>query len=134
MTALAAQIEKGRKGYYKALEAANKSNEIELWMLYFARVILDAQKTTQCHIQFLIDKAKLYDRLRGQLNERQEKVIARIFREGLQGFEGGLSADNYVSISQTSTATTTRDLRQLVELGVLTKTGKLKGTRYWLKL
>lgn len=134
LTALATQIEKGRKHYYDALEAANKSNEITEWLLYFAQVILDAQKTTGTHIQFLIDKAKLYDRLRGKLNERQEKVIERMFREGPDGFEGGLSADNYLSITQTSTATATRDLRELVELGALTKTGKLKGTRYWLNL
>jgi len=132
LTALATQIEKGRSAYYDALEAANKQNEITDWLLYFGRVILDAQKTTETHIQFLIDKAKLYDRLRGKLNERQEKVIARMFREGPDGFKGGLSSDNYVSITQTSTATATRDLRGLVELGALTKTGKLKGTRYWL--
>lgn len=134
LTALATQIEKGRSAYYEALEAANKHNHITDWLLYFGRVILDAQKTTEQHIQFLIEKAKLYERLRGQLNERQEKVIARIFREGLDGFEGGLSSENYVSITQTSTATATRDLRGLVQLGALIKTGKLKGTRYWLNL
>ncbi len=44
------------------------------------------------------------------------------------------SWNGYVSISQTSTATATRDLRGLVQLGALIKTGKLKGTRYWLNL
>ena len=134
LTALATQIEKGRNAYYDALEAANKRNEITVWLLYFGQVILDAQKTTETHIQFLINKAKLYERLRGKLNERQEKVIARMFREGPDGFKGGLSSENYVSITQTSTATATRDLRELVELSALTKTGKLKSTRYWLNL
>ncbi len=134
LTALATRIEERRGEYYDTLEAANKHNEITDWLLYFGRVILEAQKTTQRHIHFLIEKTKLYDRLRGQLNERQEKVVARMFREGPAGFEGGLSADNYLSITQTSSATATRDLRELVELGALVKTGKLKGTRYWLKL
>ena len=134
LTALANQIEKGRNAYYNALEAANKQNEITEWLLYFGEVILEAQKTTETHIQFLINKAKLYDRLRKKLNERQEKVIARMFREGPGGFKGGLSSENYVSITQTSTATATRDLRELVELGALIKTGKLKSTRYWLNL
>ena len=132
LTALATQVEKGRSVYYDALETANKRNEITEWLLYFGQVILDAQKTTETHIQFLIDKAKFYDRLRGKLNERQEKVIDRMFREGPEGFTGGLSSENYVSITQTSTATATRDLRELVELGALTKSGKLKSTRYWL--
>ncbi len=39
---------------------------------------------------FYVAKAKLYERLRGKLNERQEKVIARMFREGIDGFKGGL--------------------------------------------
>ena len=134
LTALVTQIEKGRHTYYDALEAANKQNKITDWLLYFGRVILDAQKITETHIQFLIDKAKLYDRLRGKLNERQEKAVARMFREGPDGFKGGLSSDNYVAITQTSTATATRDLRELVERGALTRTGKLKGTRYWLNL
>ena len=134
LTALATQIEKGRNAYYDALESANKQNEITDWLLYFGQVILDAQRTTETHIQFLINKAKLYDRLRGKFNERQEKVIGRIFREGPEGFKGGLSSENYVSITRTSTATATRDLRELVELGALIKTGKLKGTRYLLSL
>ncbi len=134
LTALSTQIEKGRKAYYAALEAANKHNQITTWLLYFGGVILEAQKATQTHIQFLIHKAKLFDRLRGHLNLRQEKVIARMFREGPDGFKGGLSSENYVSITQTSTATATRDLRDLIKLGALYKTGKLKSTRYWLNL
>lgn len=134
LMALATQIDKERNAYYDALEAANTQNEITEWLLYFGRVILDAQKTAEAHIQFLIDKAKLYDRLRGKLNDRQEKVIARMFREGPDGFRGGLSAGNYVSITQTSTATATRDLRELVTLGAFTKTGSHKSTRYWLHL
>ena len=134
LLALSSQIEKGRKAYYHVLEAANKGNEITTWLLYFAQLILDAQKTTETHVQFLIKKAKLYDRLRGQLNERQEQVLSRMFREGPQGFEGGLSAKNYVTITEASTATATRDLRVLVVLGALTKTGELKATRYWLNI
>jgi Fic family protein len=68
------------------------------------------------------------------MNERQEKVIARMFREGIDGFQGGLSAENYIAISQTSRATATRDLQDLVEKGALTKTGELRHTRYDLKL
>jgi Fic family protein len=68
------------------------------------------------------------------MNERQEKVIARMFREGIDGFRGGLSAENYIAISQTSRATATRDLQDLVEKGALTKTGELRHTRYYLKL
>lgn len=134
LTALAYQIEKQRNTYYNALEAANKKNEVTEWLIYFAKVILDAQKTTEARIQFLINKTRLYDRLSGKLNGRQEKVLERMFREGPEGFTGGLSAENYIAIAKTSRATATRDLADLVDLGALTKTGRLKSTRYWLKL
>jgi Fic family protein len=61
-------------------------------------------------------------------------VIARVFRGGIDGFKGGLSAENYINISKTSRATATRDLHDLVESGALTRTGELRHTRYFLNL
>ena len=57
-----------------------------------------------------------------------------MFKEGIDAFKGGLSADNYISISKASRATATRDLQDLVEKGALTKTGELRHTRYFLHL
>lgn len=61
-------------------------------------------------------------------------MITRMFREGLEGFKGGLSAANYITIANTSRATATRDLQELVELGALQQTGNLKSTRYHLRI
>ena len=134
MIALSHTICRNRTAYYKALEANNKHLEITEWLVYFAQTVLGAQRYTQRFIDFLIEKTKLYDHLRGQLNPRQEKVLARMFREGLEGFKGGLSAENYLKITNTSRATATRDLQDLVEKGVFRKTGELKHTRYWLSM
>lgn len=134
LIALSQTIQSKRKAYYDALERNNKSNTITPWLVYFAQTILQAQAFTQNSIDFLVKKTKFYDRVRGQLNERQEKVIVRIFREGPSGFKGGLSAENYISITGTSRATATRDLQNLVYNGFLIRTGELKSTRYVLKL
>jgi Fic family protein len=134
LIALSYVIEKNKKSYYSALEEANKSNEITPWLIYFEKTILEAQRSTGQHIEFLIKKTKLYDRLRGELNERQERVLARVFREGPDGFKGGLSAENYLKITGTSRATATRDLQDLVEKGAFVKTGEKKSTRYTLNL
>jgi Fic family protein len=134
LLALSQTIQGKRAAYYDALEQNNKNQQITPWLLTFSETILQAQASTQSWLNFLIKKTKLYDRIRGQINERQEKVIARVFREGPQGFKGGLSAENYISITGTSRATATRDLQYLVELGVLIRTGELKRTRYALKL
>jgi Fic family protein len=57
-----------------------------------------------------------------------------MFREGIDGFKGGLSAENYLRITGTSRATATRDLQDLVALGAFTRTGELRHTRYALNL
>jgi Fic family protein len=134
LIALAYTIERKRKDYYASLERNNKENEITSWLKYFASTILEAQDNTIKRVDFYVAKAKFYEKHRGTFNERQEKVIVRIFREGIDGFQGGLSAENYISITGTSRATATRDLQNLIEKGALTKTGELRHTRYHLNL
>lgn len=134
LIALSQTICRNRKAYYQALEDNNKDLDITDWLIYFTQTVLEAQQYTQRLIDFLIAKTRLYDRLRGKLNERQDKALARLFREGLDGFKGGLSAENYLKITNTSRATATRDLQDLVEKGALRKTGELKHTRYWLSI
>lgn len=131
---MAFTIERKRNDYYATLERNNKENEITDWLKYFADTVLEAQNNTIKRVDFYVAKAKFYERLRGKLNERQDKVVARLFREGIDGFEGGLSAENYIAITRASRATATRDLQDLVAKGALTKTGELRHTRYQLRL
>jgi Fic family protein len=57
-----------------------------------------------------------------------------MFREGIDGFKGGLSAENYITITGTSRATATRDLQDLVEKRALARVGEFRHTRYFLNL
>jgi len=134
LTALAATILARRKSYYETLEAANKENEITRWLMWFAGVAIEAQRRTIALVEFLIDKTKLLDRLKGQLNTRQEKALLRMFREGPEGFKGGLSARKYSTITEASPATTTRDLADLVEKGALVREGERRYARYRLSV
>lgn len=134
LTALAATILVRRKAYYAALEAANKDTAITEWLAWFAGICLEAQQRTIAHVEFLLDKTRMLDTLRGKLNGRQEAALLRMFREGLGGFTGGLSAGNYTTITNASPATATRDLAELVELGALDRTGERKHTRYHLAI
>ena len=61
-------------------------------------------------------------------------TLVRMFREGPKGFEGGMSAGNYSTITGSSPATTTRDLADLVDKGALTRTGERKHARYALRI
>jgi Fic family protein len=134
LTALAATILARRKNYYDALEAANKGNEITHWLMWFAGVAIEAQRRTIALVEFLIDKTKLLDRLKGQLNARQEKALLRMFHEGPEGFRGGLSAGKYSTVTGASPATTTRDLADLVAKGALVREGERRYARYHLSV
>ena len=134
LIALAQTIEPHRQAYYAALAKANHGTEITDWLLYFSQTVLEALDNTVNRIEFLIAKAKFYEQFRGAFNERQGKVIARLFQKSPDGFAGGLSAKKYIRITGTSHATATRDLSDLVEKQAVRKTGQLKGTRYTLNL
>jgi len=134
LIALAYSIERERKAYYDQLERHQKTLDVTPWLEWFAATVLTGQQVTLGRVGFFIAKARFYDRHREQLNDRQAKAIERMFREGPDGFEGGLSAENYISITGTSRATATRDLQYLVEIGALRRTGELRYTRYWLNL
>ncbi len=131
---LATAILAHQKSYYAALERANRSNDITQWLVWFAEAALEAQRRSIAQVEFIIAKTKLLDRLRSQINERQQKALLRMFREGPEGFKGGLSAGNYSTITGASPATTTRDLADLTEKGALIRTGERKHARYLLNL
>lgn len=134
LIALATIIERDKKAYYGALERANKKNEITQWLVYFADMTLEALRYTQTYIKFLIEKTKLFESLRGKINSRQKKCLLRMFKEGPDGFTGGLSAKNYISITKATRPTATRDLADLVAKGALLKTGERRSTRYILNI
>ena len=134
LIALAYSIERERKTYYDLLERHQKTLDVTPWLEWFAETVLTAQQVTLDRVGFFIAKARFYDRHREQLNDRQAKAIERMFREGPDGFKGGLSAENYISITGTSRATATRDLQEMVEIAALTREGERRYTRYWLNL
>ena len=134
LLALATAILAHQKQYYEALERANRRIDITEWLAWFARIALEARQRSIARVEFIIAKTKLLDRLHDKINSRQEKALLRMLQEGLEGFEGGLSAANYITITGASPATTTRDLADLVEKGALVRSGELRHARYALQL
>ncbi len=133
LLSLATTILKHQKSY-QSLERANRGNQITEWLVWFAEIVLEAQRHSIELVEFVLAKTKMFDRLRGELNERQQKALLRLFREGPEGFKGGLSASKYSTITGASPATTTRDLSDLVENDALIRTGERRHARYTLNL
>lgn len=134
LMAVSKVLEKRKKEYYAALERCNKTLEVGQWVDFFTEVVLQAQEEALNLLYFLIEKSKMLTKYASQLNPRQEKVLLRMFAEGLEGFKGGLSAEKYIAITKTSRATATRDLTDLLNMGAFIKTGVLRNTRYYLNI
>jgi len=132
---LSAIIEPKKKKYYQELSSASRCDlEITPWINYFLKTILASQEEAKKKIDFAINKSKFWKKFQSTLNERQEKVLMRMFEAGPKGFIGGINAHKYMSITKCSKATATRDLAQLVQLGCLmrSKSGG-RSTGYILK-
>lgn len=127
LLSLSKTIEAKKNGYYSALETAQKSLDIRPWIDCFITVILDAQQYTVGQIDFVLKKTQFFDRYKNQLTERQLKVVRRMLEEGPEGFEGGINAGKYSSITKVSKATATRDLQDLLQKGAIVFLGESGG-------
>ena len=129
---LSQAIEADKSAYYAALSQASKSNDITTWLSYFLKVVLTAQVYVEQQVDFILKKSAYFNRFEGKLNERQWKVVRRMMRAGVNGFEGGMSAKKYMIITGTSKATATRDLQDLLAIKAMSQEGEGRSVRYEL--
>lgn len=108
LLSLSTVIEKDKNAYYNGLNKASQFDlDITDWITWFVNSVLLAQQEAAQKIDFVLKKAKL--------NERQKKVLNKLLNAGADSFEGGMTAKKYMSITNSSKATATRDLGDLVE-------------------
>jgi Fic family protein len=134
MLSLSKSIEANKSDYYKALETAQRDNEISEWLEYFVSTALTAQREAKSLVNFTLIRTKFFDQYAGRLNERQLKAVHKMLDAGFGGFKGGMTAKKYISITRTSKATATRDLQELAEMGVLLAAGAGRSVSYDLNL
>ncbi|WPJ97516.1 Fic family protein [Coraliomargarita algicola] len=134
LMSLSQAIEADKTSYYTALQRAQRSNEVTDWLRYFVDLLLRALDESQARIDFVLKKARFFDRYREALSERQLKVVRRMLDAGPAGFEGGVNASKYQRLTGVSKPTATRDLQELLQQGVLTSIGGGRSTRYEVNL
>lgn len=134
LLSLSRAIEAKRNDYYDALKEGQQSNEVTLWVTWFVNMVLEAQTQAEGLIDFTLKKTRLFDRVRDQLNDRQMQILRRILEDGPDGFEGGMNAKKYMTITGASKATATRDLQDLAEKNILVSTGSGRSTHYRINL
>ncbi len=127
---LSQTIESNKKAYYVALKSGQQSNDLNNWLRYFTGVIEEAQQAAEEQISFVLKKTRFIDKHRATLSQRQLKAVCKMLDQGPGGFEGGMSAKKYASITGVSKATATRDLQELTEKGIFIPHGGGRSRRY----
>lgn len=114
---MSAQIEAERKEYYRRLENSQREDvDITFWLEWFLECLGRAVAGAEDALSVVLRKAELWERInQAPVNERQRKVINRL----LDGFEGKLSSSKYALLAKCSEDTALRDIKDLVERGVL---------------
>ena len=134
LMSISSTIDQNKKRYYESLKQAQRTLEITDWIFYFSSLVLESQKNAKQTVLFTLNKTKFMDKFKSEMNERQSKAVLKMFENGVSGFEGGMTAIKYVSITKTSRATATRDLQDLTGKNILTPRGEGRSRSYDLNL
>ncbi|HOY46016.1 MAG TPA: Fic family protein [Candidatus Dojkabacteria bacterium] len=115
------------KGYYDALDSANKGDMTE-WLTYFTNGMMVELNKIKDKVWELSKDRRLRLKV-GQvaLNERQLEIINTLESEG------AISNPDFDELfPKVSDDTILRDLKDLIEKGIVMKKGRTKGAKYYL--
>lgn len=129
-------IEAQRSEYYFQLESAQRGGlDITPWLMWFLQCLDVAIEDANTSLASVLHKARLWQRINQAafnerpINERQRMVINRM----LNDFQGHLTTSKYAKLAKCSTDTALRDIRELLERGIVIKNdGGGRSTSYRL--
>lgn len=117
---MSGQILVERKRYYEILQKVQHSTgNITEWLEWFLNCLKNAMLSTEKTLQVILHKAEFW-KLHQQtpVNERQRLMLNKL----LDGFEGKLQTSKWAKITKISTDTALRDIKDLIEKGILKQT------------
>ena len=131
---LSRQIEFSKHSYYSELERAqrSKSTDVTAWVEWMLEQMALACEWANRTIDSAIQRIRFQAQMSlVRLNERQQKTMMKLLDAGPKGYQGGMTTRKHERIAQTSTPTAARDLIELERLGLLTRYGDGRSTRYY---
>lgn len=137
---LSTAINENRDDYYQMLAESSRLNpsvDLTHWVKWFAETTRQAQVDAKNKIDFILKKSIFWDHHKEtELNKRQQKIVSKFFEFGENGLiKNGINSERYQTMTGCSSATATRDLRDMVNKGVLeTSAAGGRSMRYYLKL
>ena len=125
---LSAQIQKEKNAYYDELEHAQRGGtDVTRWVVWFLGLYRRALDSAKMSLDAILNKAKFW-RLHAEdgFNAHQREMLNRL----LDGFEGNLTSSKWAKICKVSQDTASREIRDLVDRGVLRQRGLGRSTYY----
>jgi Fic family protein len=126
---LSGQIRRDRSSYYGSLERTQKGGlDITARLLWSVECFAKTLDAAELACASVLHKAEFWHRhALTPLNERQQTMLNRL----LDGFQGKLTARKWAAIAKCSMPTAQRDIKDLVDRGVLMRNeGGSKNTSY----
>lgn len=130
---MSSRINADKKSYYKILEKSQKGSlDITQWLVWFMNCLKEAIVNSEGIISKVITKHNFMVRNSPAItNDRQHLVITKL----LDGFEGNLTTSKYAKLTKSSSDTALRDITDLIEKGILLKSGSGgRSTHYQLNM
>jgi Fic family protein len=111
------QILVERKQYYAILQKVQHSNgDITAWLDWFLHCLKNSLIATEATLQKILRKNEFWIiHENTAFNERQRLVLNRLF----DGFDGKLKSSKWAKIAKCSTDTALRDIKDLIDKGIL---------------
>jgi len=130
---MSTQIESEKNQYYQALEKAQKGTlDVTGWLAWFLGCLDRALQGAETVLSRIIRKSATWEWVNHTLtiNDRQRLVINAL----LDGSDPGLSTSRYAKLARCSLDTALRDIKLLVDAGVLAAgQGGGRSTKYHLQ-
>ena len=117
---MSSQILLERKAYYAVLQKVqHSSGDITEWLNWFLPCLKNAMLATEKTTQKIMQKAEFWKvHEKTAINERQRLILNKLF----DGLEGKLQTSKWAKMTKTSTDTALRDIKDLVDKGILEQT------------
>jgi len=117
---MSAQIRKERKEYYAVLERTQKGDsDITDWIVWFLNCLKKAIIASNTIIDKVVSKHHFWMLNASKIgNDRQRMMLNKL----MDNFEGNLTSSKWAKMTKVSADTALRDITDLVNKGVLSKT------------
>ena len=126
------QINKDKKQYYDILEKTQKGDcEITEWIIWYLDCLLRSVEQSDETLSNVLNKAIFWQtHAETALSERQREVLNLY----LDGYPGKLTAKNWAKRVKVSPDTAARDIKDLVEKGILIpQQGRVRDVFYGIR-